>query len=262
MQFAGGRHVRQSAQRSALREESMLRKLVSLVCASWMTGCFSDARASQEKPPGVAEWRADLDEIVREIRASHPDPFTKIGKLSFLREVDRLKSELPSLTEDERVVRAMQLVALIGDGHTFLEPISSRFGLWYPFRIYEFSDGFFITSAHRSVSDLAGAQVLEIAGRPIAEVAAKARTLLSADNEFQRRERLYPLHSAALMAGMGFAGPKGELHGKFKLKNGKVVQRTLTPSPADDPNFEGNEATFEWRFRGEMFGMPFGKTDQ
>jgi len=240
----------------------MFRKLAIVLSAFCMSGGGSDALADQRKAAGIAEWRDDLDEIVREIRASHPNPFTKTGELTFLREVDKLKRELPALTESERVVRAMQLVALLGDGHTFLEPISSAFSSWYPFRLYEFTDGFFITSAHRSVSDLAGAQVLEIAGRPIAEVAAKARTLLSADNEFQRRERLYPLHSAALMAGMGFAGPKGELQGKFKLKNGKVVQRTLTPSPADDPNFEGNEATFEWRFRGEMFGMPFGKTDQ
>src|SRR5262249_54283106 len=162
------------------------------------------------------------------------NPFTKTGELTFLREVDKLKGELPSLTESERVVRAMQLIASLGDGHTFLEPVSASFSSWYPFRLYEFTDGFFITSAHRSVSDLAGAQVLEIAGRPIAEVAAKARTLLSADNEFQRRERLYALHNAALMTGMGFAGPKGELQGKFKLKHGKVVQRTLTPSAADD----------------------------
>jgi len=239
----------------------MLRKLVSLVCVSWISGCLSDARASQEKSPGVATWRADLDEIVREIRASHPDPFTKIGKLSFLREVDKLKGELPSLTEDQRVVRAMQLVALIGDGHTFLEPISSRFGLWYPFRIYEFNDGFFITSAYRSVSDLAGAQVLEIGGKPIAEVAAKARSLMSADNAFLRQERLYAIHSASLMTGMGFAGPKGELQGRFKLKDGRIVKRTLMPFPADDPNFKGAETTFEWQFRREMFGMPFAKTD-
>ena len=240
----------------------MFRRVLILVSVSGVCGCSSAALASDEKPPGVAEWRANLDEIVREIRASHPDPFTKIGKLAFLREVDKLKSELPSLSEEQRVVRAMQLVALIGDGHTFLEPISSHFSSWYPFRIYEFTDGFFITSAHRSVSDLAGAQVLEIAGRPIDEVAAKARDLMSADNAFQRRERLYAIHNASLMKGIGFAGSKGELQAKFKLKDGRVVKRVLMPSPADDPHFKGTEATFEWRFRREMFGMPFAKTEE
>jgi hypothetical protein len=220
------------------------------------------ARPSEENPPSVADWREDLDQIVREIRASHPDPFTKTGKLIFLREADNLKRELPWLAEEERVVRAMQLVALIGDGHTQLEPISQRFSFWYPIRLYEFADGFFVTSAHRSVADLAGAQVLAIAGRPISEVAAKARSLMGADNEFLRQERLYALHNASLMTGLGFAGPKGDLQARFKLTDGRVVERRVTPSLADDPDFKGSEATFEWQFRGEMFGMPFGKTDE
>src|SRR5215467_4419795 len=209
-----------------------------------------------------SDWRRSLDEIVRDIRAYHPDPFTKIGKLAFSRELERLEDSIPALTEEQRVVGAMRLVALIGDGHTHLEPDNPRFAYWYPIRLLEFGDGYFVTSVHSSVRELAGSQILYIAGRPVAEVANRARELLSADNAFQRKERLYALHNAALMKGLGYASANGQLAIKAKLRDGSIVERILTPHLADDPSYKGLESRFEWQYRGEMFGMPFGNEDE
>src|SRR4051812_37520871 len=139
--------------------------------------------AGHAEAASVADWRADIDAIVADIRLNHPDPFTKTGELTFLRQADALKKALPALSEEQRMVGTMRLVASIGDGHTSLEPDNPAFGRWYPFRIYEFTDGYFISSAHVSVANLAGAQVLEIAGRPMAEVAGQARDLMGADND-------------------------------------------------------------------------------
>lgn len=211
--------------------------------------------------PGVSGWRQDIDEIVRDIRVFHPNPFTKVGELTFLRQAEALKNAVPSLTEEQRVAAAMRLVASLGDGHTQLEPDSSAFAFWYPIRIYEFTDGFFVTSAHKSVSDLAGAQVLEIAGHPASEVVAEARKLMGADNVFHRKEKLYAVHSAALMKGLGYTDPGGQLKIKFRLRDGRVVERDLVPTRTDDPAYKGFEAAFEWQFRREMFGVPFGKAD-
>jgi len=115
----------------------------------------------------LADWRADMAALLKDIRATHPDPFTKTGELTFMRRYSALMSALPELTEEQRVVDAMKLVALIGDGHTQLEPNDPAFAYWYPVRIYEFSDGYFITSAFKDVRELAGARVLRIAGRPL-----------------------------------------------------------------------------------------------
>jgi hypothetical protein len=219
------------------------------------------AGAGQGKPATVPDWRHDIDEIVKDIRLLHPDPFAKTGRLSFLREAEALKAALPSLTEEERVVRAMRLVASLQDGHTKLEPDTPAFARWYPVRLYEFTDGLCVTSAHKSVSELAGARVLEIAGRPAGEVVAEARKLLGADNAFDSKERLYAVHSAALMKGLGYATPDGGLKIKFQLSDGKVVERSLGPRRTDDPRYKADDATFEWQFRTEVYGLPFG-TDQ
>jgi hypothetical protein len=232
-----------------------IRKTLSACLAACVTVL---AGAGQGKAATVPDWRHDIDEIVKDIRLLHPDPFAKTGRLTFLREAEALKVALPSLTEEERVVRAMRLVASLQDGHTHLEPDAPAFADWYPVRLYEFTDGLFVTSAHRSVSELAGARVLEIAGRPAGGVVAEARKLLGADNAFDARERLYAVHSAALMKGLGYTAPDGRLRVKFQLHDGKVEEHRLAPRRTDDPRYKADDSTFEWQYRTEVFGLPFG----
>jgi hypothetical protein len=236
--------------------------LVLMVCYGSANGQAVSPSAPTQGVPTVADWRNDIDAIAGDIRLLHPNPFTKTGKLTFLREVEAFKAAVPLLTEEQRMVRAMRLIALVGDGHTQLEPNNPRFASWYPFRLYEFTDGFFITSAHQSVADLAGAEMLEIAGRPTAEVVGEARSLMGADNSFGRKERLFPVHNAGLMRGLGYATPAGDLKIKVRLRDGRTVEREVHPRKSDDPQFEDLDSSFEWQFRGEMFGMPFGNIDE
>lgn len=205
----------------------------------------------------VNDWRADIDQIAADIRLRHPDPFAKIGPLAFDRARRELKQKLPEMNEEERLAGAMRLVAMIGDGHTQLEPDSHRFDSWYPLRFYEFEDGYFIVGAHRSVKDLAGAQIIDIGGRPVAEAATMARDLMGADNAFDRKERLYALSNAALMKGLGLAENNGALSLKLKLRNGRTATRKITASKSSE-EAPTKGATFEWRFFPEMKGPPIG----
>jgi hypothetical protein len=218
--------------------------------------------ASPGRAATVADWRADIDEIVKDVRAIHPDPYARCGRLTFLRRAQALKAALPGLTEGQRMVGAMRLVALIGDTHTQLEPNRPDFALWYPIRIYEFSDGYFVTAAHASVADLAGAQMLEAGGVPIDRAVNDARGLMGADNAFAAKEDLFPFSDAALMKGLGYAESDGSLRVKVRLRTGRVVERVLAAHRTDDPRFDKDDSTFEWHFQAEMGGPPFGGIDQ
>lgn len=216
----------------------------------------------QPDPARITAWRRDLEQVVRDIRALHPSPFRKTGELTFLRHARALQDDLPRLSEEERMVRAMALVALIGDGHTQLAPDDPAYASWYPVRLYEFTDGCFVTSAHASVAELAGVQVLRIAGKPVAEVLGAARRLHGADNGFDALERLYAVHSAGLMKGLGYARPGGELDMTFRLRDGAEVEHTLVPQRADGKRTMRDDSSFEWHFEREMFGPPFGGEDE
>ena len=209
----------------------------------------------------VSDWRHDIDEIIRDVQAIHPNPFFKTGRFIFLQRAEALKANIPRLKEEQRVVGAMQLIALIGDTHTQLEPDRPDFALWFPIRIYEFTDGYFVTAVHKSVAELAGARVLEVAGRPVDSVANDARSLMGADNTFASKEYLFAFCNAALMKGLGYASTTGDLKVKFKLTNGSVIERVLSPHKTDDPRFKKDDSTFEWHFQAEMGGPPFGGVD-
>jgi hypothetical protein len=210
----------------------------------------------------VSDWQHDIDEIVKDVQAIHPNPFFKTGRIAFLRRAEALKGNIPRLTEEQRVVGAMQLIALIGDTHTQLEPDRPDFAWWYPIRIYEFTDGYFVTAAHKSAADLAGARVLEVAGQPVDSVVQNTRGLMGADNLFARKEYVFAFSNASLMKGLGYAPATGELKVKFKLMNGNEVERVLTPHTTNDTRFKKDDSTFEWHFQAEMGGPPFGGIEE
>jgi len=230
-------------------------RLTFALCVAAL-GLLAGTAAAQQSStarllPSVVDWRHDIDEFVNDIRLLHPDPFTRTGKVTFLREVNALKAALPYLTEEQRVEKRDLPCSRERIGHTRLEPVNLTFAYWYPVRLYEFTDGLFVTSAYKAVADLAGAQVLEIGGRPAIEVVEQARRLIGADNAFGSMERLYAVHNAGLMKGLGYAAVTGALRMKFRLRDGKIVERTLDPTKSDD-------ASFEWQYRTEVFGLPFG----
>lgn len=217
------------------------------------------AAAPEALSATVADWRQDIDQIVRDVRLTHPDPFFATGPTTFLQGAEALKRDLPRLSEEQRMTRLMALVASLGDGHTSLEPDREDFANWYPVHVYEFADGYFITAAHRSAADLVGAQVIEIAGRPVAEVAEAARDLFGADNPSQRKERLYALHNGSLMKGLGYARPDGSLDFKVRLASGRVVQRTLQSRPGDNDFLKQFRSTYIWPDFLEMAATPVGQ---
>jgi hypothetical protein len=224
--------------------------------------CLASTAAAQTIRPSISQWRDSLDLLAADIKSIHPNAFTKVGRLSFERELAKLQSDLPSLTEEQRMVGAMRLVASVGDGHTNLEPTGPEWRSWYPLRMMEFADGYYVTSAHRSVGDLAGAQVLELAGRPIDRVAEAARDLMGTDNRFDRKNRLYAIHNERLMRGLGFVSADGSLRIKARLRNGKVVERTLRAAPQDDPRFTAADTMLEWVYPSEVYGLGIGTADQ
>jgi hypothetical protein len=96
----------------------------------------------------------------------------------------------------------------------------------------------------------------------VAQAVADARSLIGADNALGAEDSLWAFSSAALMKGLGYAGPDGQLRVMFKLANGRTVTRLLPAHASDDPRYDKDDSSFEWRFQPEMGGPPFGGPDQ
>jgi tetratricopeptide (TPR) repeat protein len=201
-------------------------------------------------------WRTDLRAIVARILATHPDPFSRVDERVFRSATARLERDLPSLSDAQSMARTMALVALLQDGHTYVDPVGPAFQSWFPVRFYEFSDGYFITAVRREHAELAGLRVLAIGGIPAGEAAARARSLMGADNALFARENLHALSNAPLMDALGLASG-GRLELRVIGDQGSEKSVAITAMPGDDPDALG----FEWRNRSEVDGSFIGSRE-
>ncbi|MEQ1882978.1 MAG: hypothetical protein ABL878_18650, partial [Burkholderiales bacterium] len=204
--------------------------------------------------PSVSVWREELRAIVNRIVETHPDPFTRIARRVFFAEVARIERDIPKLSDNQRAARVMALVAMLQDGHTQIDLVGSRYQQWFPVRFYEFTDGYFITAVRREYADLAGLKILTIGGVPAAEAVARARTLMSAENEFGAKAGMHALSSAPMMEALEL-DDQGRLRLRVAEANGAERDVTVAQMAGDDPESPG----FEWRFRPEEAGLFIGQ---
>jgi hypothetical protein len=109
----------------------------------------------------VKAWRSDIDLIVEKLTSTHPNPWYRVTADEFAVHAEKLKADVPTLDDREIIVRTMQLVALVQDGHTMLRPVNHpAFRHWFPLRIDQFADGVFITAIEKQYAELVGARVL------------------------------------------------------------------------------------------------------
>jgi hypothetical protein len=217
---------------------------------SWLAvgGC---ARPVRPEPAGLtdrtARWRADLDVWAAELPKRHKNLFFHLSRDDFEKAVARLDADLPALADHQIVIRMMQIVASVGDGHTRVRwtPGPTAF----PVEFARFSDGVFLVRTVSEHRHALGARLLRIHETVTDEVLTRVATALSRDND----EELYTsaprklnspewLHALGIIPDLNAASfelerPGGE---RLTLQAAAVDPRTHTdsvqlPDPAVTP---------------------------
>ena len=145
--------------------------LAATACTAQSTAASTTASVPSGSPSPVRtreeRWTEDIDYLVEEMEAIHPDLFHGVSEETFDRAVHDLVVGLPTLDDDEVLVGLMHLVAMISsdgrDGHMGVWPpdnpdVVHRF----PIRVWEFSDGLFVTAARRPYEGLVGSRILSV----------------------------------------------------------------------------------------------------
>jgi hypothetical protein len=145
----------------------------------------------------IEQWREDLRYFAAELPKRHKNAFHFMTREQFAAEVGRLDKDIPMLSAEQIFVRFLQLIAMVGDGHTSIEE-QSLLGLGlYPLR-YEFlEDGLFVQSASAEYREIVGGKVVGIENLPIAEVLPKIREISWGDS---RNEQALKVETAFLLS--------------------------------------------------------------
>src|SRR6266498_4726041 len=130
-------------------------------------------------------WREDLDLLAEALPKRHVNLFHTMTRAQFEQAVWALRERIPTLARHQVIVELARIVALIGDGHSRLDladgpNIGSR---RYPLRLYLYSDGLFVQAAGTDHAQAVGARVVAIGDIEVAQAYARARQLISRDNE-------------------------------------------------------------------------------
>jgi hypothetical protein len=131
------------------------------------------------------QWREDLRFFAAELERRHVNPFHTISRERFAAAVAELDSKIPSLQRNQIIVGMMRLAAMVGDGHTRVDPRKdARFGFpSLPLKLYLFEDGVYVRAAAPAQAALVGARIEAIGGVPIGEAIRRVSELASRDNE-------------------------------------------------------------------------------
>lgn len=141
-------------------------------------------------PDEVAAWREDLRFVDHELRR-HPLVFerltpTRLTPARLDSAVAALDARLPTLARHEAIVGLMELVALVGAGHTSVNPQYDAVAGFrtYPLELFAFRDGIFVRRAAPAQRDLVGARLVAVGDVPVEEALARVGRVVAHENEF------------------------------------------------------------------------------
>ncbi|HUL18889.1 MAG TPA: hypothetical protein VLV29_06425 [Steroidobacteraceae bacterium] len=147
------------------------------------------AAADPQEGPQVRKWREDLAVLREQMPKSHGNLFHTMTRAQFDGALDALEGALPGLTDSQVKLGIMQLVAMVGDGHTRVR-LESLGNHALPVRLHFFADGLYVVSAARTYADLVGGRVKKIGVMPVEDAYGAVRPLVSVDADNEGRRRL------------------------------------------------------------------------
>ncbi|MBZ5724770.1 MAG: hypothetical protein LAP87_07210 [Acidobacteriia bacterium] len=129
---------------------------------------------AQNLPP--EKWKEDLDFLTRQLPARHKNLFYRLRQEDFAAQAAKIAADLPHMNEAEIRTALVRLVASAGNAHTSINALSRT--PWYPMRLVQFPDGFYVVEAAPEYRDAIGARLVSIGDTAAAVVAARLRPLV------------------------------------------------------------------------------------
>lgn len=201
-------------------------------------------------------YRYDLaffDKALRRIHYNFPDVSGDAVVTSF---VQRFHDEIPTLNDEEILVRFMYLSTLAGDGHTLLYPdfvySSDREGAEIYF--YNYEEGLFINRVAPKYKKWLGSQVIKVGELPIKKVLDSLATIISRDNDIWVRQGTASLMPfPKILFGLGLLNTSDELPLTLVTPDGKhhnIKFASIKASPDESwVRLPGAEADSESPYR-------------
>src|SRR6056297_1963982 len=98
------------------------------------------------------EWLQDLNYLEKELPARHKNLFFKLKKEEFKSELEKIKADLPKLSNLDITLRLAELFTKIGDSHTTVNN-TRFFKKYYPVYFKKFADGYRVRAVDKKYKE-------------------------------------------------------------------------------------------------------------
>ena len=204
------------------------------------------------------KWIEDLDYLAEQMPNVHINLFHSMTKEQFETYVSGLRKQIPDLRDEQIIVNLIKLVAMVGDGHTILQPESYKV---FPVNTFIFKDGQYVIWAYDEYKDLIGMKLVKIGNTNLDEVYKIISPLIPHDNKIQIKAWLpFYMIISGVLNGTGII--KDENNAQFTFEDNKGNQKTVIlkpvefgsyiqklhsrPVPENTPLYRSNQEKFYW----------------
>lgn len=163
-----------------------IRPIAILLTLSTFT--FSPLYTQNLSTQQVIAWEEDINFVLARLWQTFPDADQRLDKASLQAAAEQLKADLPSLNQNEVIIRLQGILALTKEGSNGIYPFQEKLNYqMLPLKAYWFTDGLFVCDAAVPYEHLIGERIVRVNNVPIEEIWEKLKRLLSGDNEHQQR---------------------------------------------------------------------------
>ena len=123
------------------------------------------------------KWGEDIDSLAQQLPEKHKNLFFQLSRDDFSRKINKLKSALTKLSDDEIKVQLRKIIASIGDSHTNLRINSERI---FPIKFYWFKEGLYAVTTTADHEKILHCKLVKINGKQ-----AKASAIINDSDEIE-----------------------------------------------------------------------------
>lgn len=184
-------------------------------------------------------WTKDVSYLEERINELLATPNNAISQAELSKEIQAIKANITTLSDEQIVVKIMMIFGSLGSGHNVILPTSPNKGALkkLPVQFYKFNDGLFIVDAEEGFEKWICYKVDLIGNTPAAEAIQKTNAVNARDNDMQ-----------ILWLAPYYAGLPDILEGLGIIEDANRV--TLTLSDSKGKTRKMSMDPIDWNFTG------------
>ncbi|ACV27580.1 S41 family peptidase [Kangiella koreensis] len=193
------------------------KKAMSLLIALPLFAAITSFSAAAVSQTDAEKWSQDIDAYWRTLEEKHIDLYHQLTYKDFEREINSIKSQLPSLSHEEIVIELMRLTHKVGDGHTTI-PLWDQKYQKFPLELKVINNEVLVTGSSNEYANLIGNELVAINGTPIKRIYELfAEVVPFAENDYSTPIRVAQyMMTAELLRGFDIINDEKDVEFTFK----------------------------------------------